>query len=172
MKQISYYIFVFLYLFLTIDIDAQDHIRIDTVSISYFNGIVQQSEILVNYNIRNESNDTYLTWVSLSPKDNRSDIELIHSFFIKRKGDFNFIQMMFDNLLDNTFISIGYSFIKEIPPQKNFSYIIQQDSNLGLYRDRIVLVKKKTVEQYLKMRIEQNVFYQLSSILLRERSNK
>lgn len=169
MKTIIY-IFLSVFLFCTMDLNAQCQIYIDTVSIRYFNGITEQPQTIDNYQITNNSNEEYLTWVSLDLTNNKSNIELMRDFFKKRKGDFNLIEMIYENLLDDQPISIGYSFIKNIATGEIFSYFIAKtDTNSALYQDRIVIIKRKEVEKYLKMQIENKYFFQLSSIFLIEK---
>lgn len=169
MKTIIY-IFLSAFLFCTMDLNAQCQIHIDTVSFCYFNGITAQTQIIDNYQIINNSNEDYLTWVSLIPTNNKSNIELIRDFFKKRKGDFSLMEMIYENLLDEQPISIGYSFIKNIAAGETFSYCIAKtDTNSTLYQDRIVIVRRKEVEKYLKMQIEKKYFFQLTSIFLTEK---
>lgn len=158
------------FLFYTIKLNAQCLIHIDTISVNYFNGITKKKEIIDNYHIINNSEEDYLTWVSLVPINNRTNIELMHDYFKKRKGDFNLIEMMYENLLDNQPINIGYSFIKNITAGTTFSYfIVKNETESNFYRERIVLIKKKEVERYLKMTIDKKYFYQLSDIFLIEK---
>ena len=78
--------------------------------------------------------------------------------------------MMHENLLDKQPISIGYSFIKNIIVGKTFSYFIAQtDAKSNLYQKRIVLIKKREVEQYLNMQIDEKHFFKLPSIFLIEK---
>lgn len=77
---------------------------------------------------------------------------------------------MYENLLDGQPVSIGYSFIKNITAGETFSYFIAKtDTKSNLYQGRIVLVKKKEVEQYLKIQIDEKCFFKLSSIFLTEK---
>lgn len=169
MKKIIY-TFLLVFLLCVLGLSTQCQINIDTVSICYFNGITKQYQIIDNYQITNNSNEDYLTWVSLVSTNNKSNIELIHDFFKKRKGDFNLIEMIYENLLDEQPISIGYSFITNIMAGNTFSYFIAKtDINSTLYQDRIVVIKRKEVEQYLKMQIEKKYFFQSSSIFLIEK---
>lgn len=168
--KIMIYIFLLAFLFCTVDLNAQCQIHIDTVSFSYYNGITGQLQIIDNYQITNNSNEEYLTWISLVSTNNKSNIELIRDFFKKRKGDFSWLELLYENLLEEQPISIGYSFIKNITAGKTFSYIIaKSDTNSTLYKDRIVVISKKEVEQYLKMQIAEKYFFQLSSIFLTEK---
>lgn len=169
MKTRAYILFL-TFLFNVLTLNAQCQIRIDTISVSFINGITEKKEIIDNYRIINNSDEDYLTWVSLVPINSRTNIELIHDYFKKRKGDFNLIEMMFENLLDNQPVSIGYSFIKNIAAGKTFSYYIAKNETASnFYQERIVIIKKKEVERYLKMTIDKKYFYQLSNIFLIEK---
>ncbi len=166
MKTMIYIIFS-IFLFCAINLNAQCQIRIDTISFCYFNGITEQTQTIDKYQIKNNSNEEYLTWVSLIPTNNKSNIELMHDFFKRKKSDFSLIEMMYENLLDKQPISIGYSFIKNITVGKTFSYFIAKtDTEANRYQGRIVLMKKREVEQYLKTQIDEKYFFKLSSILL------
>jgi len=159
------------FLFYTITLNAQCQIHIDTISVNYFNGITEQSQIIDIYQITNNSDEDYLTWVSLVPINNRTSIKLIRDYFIKVKGDFNLIGMMNDNLLTpESMCEIGYTFMKNISPCETFSYFIAKtETKSNFYQGRIVLIKKKEVEQYLKMQIDEKYFFKLPSIFLTER---
>ncbi len=169
MKTINF-IFLSAFLFCIIDLSAQSQIHIDTVSFRYYNEITSQTQIIDNYQITNNTNEEYLTWVSLVPTNNKSNIELIRDFFKKRKGDFSLMEMMYEKLLDEQPISIGYSFIKNIAVGETFSYFIAKTDPISMfYQDRIVVIKRKEVEQYMKMDIEKKYFFQLASIFLTEK---
>ena len=145
-------------------------IHYDTITNKYYNGITEEREIIDKYQITNNSDENYLTWVALEPINDRTDIELVHDYFKKRKGDFNLVEMMFENLLDSLPINIGYSFIKNIAPKESFSYYISKKNMASnFYRERIVLIKRKEVEQYLKMEIDTKYVYQYSNIFLIEK---
>ena len=169
MKTIIYMFFAVYMFFYLEELNAQYLLRIDTISYSYFNGITEHEQIIDSYKITNNSNDEYLTWVSLVPVNNKSNVELIRDFFKIRKGDFNLIEMMNEKLLNERLISIGYSFIKNIMPGETFSYFVAK-TNLSstCYQDRIVTIKRKDVEHYLKFQIEKKNFFPLSSIFLTE----
>jgi hypothetical protein len=169
MKRIIYLLFLNI-LSSTITINAQCLIHYDTITNKYYNGITEEREIIDKYQITNNSYENYLTWVALEPINDRTDIELVHDYFKKRKGDFNLVEMMFENLLDSLPINIGYSFIKNIAPKESFSYYISKKNMASnFYRERIVLIKRKEVEQYLKMEIDTKYIYQYSNIFLIEK---
>jgi len=159
------------FLFYAVTLNAQNQIRIDTISVNYFNGITKKKEIIDIYQIKNDSDEDYLTWVSLAPINNRTNTKLIRDYFIKTKGDYNLIGMMNDDLLTlNSMCEIGYTFLKDIPPNETFSYFVAKNRiESRFYRERIVIIKKKEVERYLKMIIDKKYFYQLSDIFLIEK---
>ena len=61
------------FLLYTVTLNAQRLIQIDTISVNYFNGITKKNEIIDNYQITNNSDEDYLTWVSLVPINNRTN---------------------------------------------------------------------------------------------------
>ena len=153
-------------------VKAQNHICIDTTSLCYFNGITQEEQNIGVYQITNKSKDEYLSWVSLQPIGNRSNSELIHDFFIAKKGDFSFLQMMYEGILDDKYINIGYSFIKNIKKGQTFSYIIDKDNAIfDFYKERIVIIKRKDVESFLRAKIEDKYLFKQSYIYLK-RNNR
>lgn len=160
-----FYILILLFMSIVINLNAQNEISVDTTSFCYLNGITQQAQAIYEYRITNNSNEDYLTWGSLAPISNKSDIELVHEYFKSRKGDFSFIEMMYENLLDKRPISIGYSFVKNIAVGKTFSYFIDK-ADAKFYKERIVILKKKDVEQYLRMQIDEKYFFKSSCIYL------
>ncbi|HPK29792.1 MAG TPA: hypothetical protein PK979_01970 [Bacteroidales bacterium] len=167
--KIKVHIFLLTLLMVITACNAQRQIHIDTTEVSYFNGITGKNEIIEDYRITNNSDEEYLTWVSLEPINERSNIELVHDFFKKRKGDFNFLEAMFENILDEQPTAIGYSFIKNINPGETFSYYISHNETVSiLYQERIVLIKRKEVEQYLRMQLDDKYFYESPSIILTE----
>ncbi len=84
MKRIIY-IFLSTFIFCIVELNAQCQISIDTVLITYFNGVTEQPEIIKNYKITNNSNEDYFTWVSLVPTKNKSYIDLVYDFFKSQK---------------------------------------------------------------------------------------
>jgi hypothetical protein len=150
--------------------NAQGQIQIDTAEVSYYNGIIDKNVIIEDFRITNNSSEEYLTWVSLEPINDRPNTELVHDYFKKRKGDFSLIEAMFENLLDEQPTTIGYSFIKNINPGETFHYYIaKNDKSSVFYRERIVLIKRKEIEQYLRIQLDDKYFYKSSSIILTEK---
>ena len=153
------YIFFSFFMFCAMNLNAQSPIEIDTVSLRYVNGFTNQHEIVDEYRMTNHSNEEYITWVSLEPTNDKSNIELVHDFFKKIKGDFSYIQAMYEELLDNRPSITGYSFIKKIAPGETFTYfIVKTDPESNFYSERIVLMKGSEVEQYLRLQLKKNIF--------------
>ena len=154
-------------MFCAMNLNAQSPIEIDTVSLRYVNGFTNHNEIVDEYRMTNHSNEEYITWVSLEPTNDKSNIELVHDFFKKIKGDFSYIQAMYEELLDNRPSITGYSFIKKIAPGETFTYfIVKTDPESNFYSERIVLMKGSEVEQYLRLLLEERYFFKPSSIVL------
>lgn len=168
MKMINY-ILVLVIMFFMINLNAQCQIHIDTISFCYYNGITKQTQVVDNYQITNNTNEEYLTWMSLVPTNNKSNVELTNDFFKKRKGDFTLVEMMYEDLLGEQPVIIGYSFIKNVAVSETFSYFIaKKEPNSMFYQDRIVVLRRRDVERYLNMHIEQKYFFKQTSIFLNE----
>lgn len=192
------YIFLSLFLCCTAKLNAQSEIQIDTLSVNYFNGITQQIQIVDEYRITNLSDEDYLTWVAFFPKGNKSNKELVHDFFKKSKGlgpsELGFVTLMYElePLVEELPCSIGYTFIKKIPAGDSFSYFIagtgketdNKNTIVGstfsytqtdvekestVYNNRIVIMKRSEVEQYLRFPLKEFCFSKLPSILLIEK---
>lgn len=168
MKTVSR-IYFLIVVFVTMVSSARCGVRIDTVSLNYDNGIVEKKQIVVNYQLTNGSNEDYLTWVSLTPIGKKSDKELIYEFFKQRKGDFTWLQMMYEGLLETQPVNVGYSFVKNISPNGTFSYYVcKTDETSTFYEDRIVIIQREKVERYLREKIDDKCFFQLPYIVLTE----
>lgn len=163
--KIKIYITSLLFSLVGMKINAQNEIHVDTIPFCYFNGITKQAQNINEIQVTNNSSEDYLTWISLVPINNKSNNDLIYDFFKKRKGDFNWIEMMYDNLLNKQSTCIGYSFVKNIAVGKTFSYFISK-SDTEFYAKRIVIIKKKEVEECLRIQMDERCFFNLSCIFL------
>ncbi len=151
----KYILLIIMTAFCAINSKVLSQINIDTVYVYYYNDIIKQNQISESIRITNNTNEDYLTWIDSEPVADKSNKEMVHNFFRKVKGDFSFMQMMYEGLLEKQPVRIGYSFIKNIPPGERFSYLIIKitpDSNI--YNDRIVILKRAEVEEYLRTKIE------------------
>lgn len=86
-----------------------------------------------------------------------------------RKGDFNYLELLYEDIICNKPIDIGDILSLKNMPNETFSYFIAKtDTNSTLYQDRIILLRKKETEQYLKRKIDEKYFFRLSIIVLSE----
>ena len=161
------YIFFSFFMFCAMNLNAQSPIEIDTVSLRYVNGFTNQHEIVDEYLMTNHSNEGYITWVSLEPIKNKSNLLLMREFFLQAHGDFSYLHLMGDCILDELPVNTGYSFIKKIAPGETFSYfIVKTDPESNFYSERIVLMKESELTQFLKMQLEERYFFKPSNIVL------
>lgn len=163
-------ILISIFLSCVVDINAQCQMHVDTISFRYYNGITSQIQIIDNYQITNNTNEEYLTWVSLTSKNDKSNIELIWDYFMRRKGDYSLMEMICENLLSRQQFSMGYSFVKNIAVGETFSYyIVKTDSSSTYYQDRIVVMRRCEVEQYLRDNLDKVCLFKYDSIVLVEK---
>lgn len=167
-------ILVFLSVFLLFwDTKAQESIQIDTISYSYYNAISNRHQSIEVYKITNNTSDEYLTWIADVPINDTPEHRLVHDYFKKQKGDFNYIFWMYevDHGRPVSNWAIGVSFVKLIKPQDSFSYVIAKNSDgSNIYNDRIVIMGRKDVEQYIGggnyFVLKEDLFFPYSSICL------
>ena len=70
--------------------------------------------------------------------------ELVYEFFKQRKGDFSWLQMMYEGLLETQIMNVGYSFIKNIHPNETFSYYVCKiDKKSFFMKTELLLFKRK-----------------------------
>ncbi len=171
MKKV-HFLFSFLILLL-FSVEIQSQIFIDTITSNYCQYVeeIHNTEYykIVEYEILNSSDDDYLTWVSSCSIKNKSESEIVREFFVSNKGDFNYFSLISDNLLNSVVPKdiIGFTFIKRISKGEKFSYhIIKSNSSCAFYSDRIVIIKRERVEEYIKMKLEEQFFSELPSVFL------
>lgn len=143
-------------------------ICIDTLSINFYS-ITLKNQIIKKYTINNVSEEDYITWVSPKSVNDKSEQVLLHEFFLSRKGDFSFYDLITERIIPQR-KSIGFSFIKRIGPGESFSYIISKsNNNSSFYEDRIVIIRKKNVDCFLQgFPIDEDFYYPSSIVLLSE----
>ena len=117
--------------------------------------------------INNTSTDDYLTWISSTPVDDLSDEQLIRAYFFERKGDFSLASLMYECIDIPGSVVIGVDFIKAISNGVMFTYYLSDTSKMDYYRKRIVLLKRKTVEDIIKVKIPNSYLWCGDSIVLR-----
>ena len=148
-------------------LNAKCEIITDSTSMSYYDAITKRTYTMVCYEITNNSSEDYYTWISLDTIDNKTKKDIIYDFFKKRKGDFSYIDLMFEELATPLSISIGYTFITKISPASKFHYLfVQSNGANSIYSNRIVVIPKAEVESYIRFRIDEKYFYKCAYIVL------
>ena len=116
------YIFFSFFMFCAMNLNAQSPIEIDTVSLRYVNGFTNQHEIVDEYRMTNHSNEGYITWVSLEPIKNKSNLLLMREFFLQAHGDFSYLHLMGDCILDEQDIRL----LKKLHPVRHFHILLSK----------------------------------------------
>ena len=149
---------------------ASGQIKSDTIVKNYYDDFLQESELIEEITITNNSEEEYLTWISKFPIADKSNDILIYRFFFSRFGDFRLFDLMYDNVSCEIKYNIPFSFIKNIPKGDSFTYIIRkQNKRTSFYEKRIVILSRNEVESYIKATIRENFFYPWSSVCLTEK---
>ena len=100
--------------------------------------------MMLELKVRNNTDDIYFTWVSPNSITRKSKKDQIHDFFIKRYGDFSYLDLYYEGLLNRHFWS-NRNFIKKINPNETFTYdVLYKDINT--YENKIVFVTKDEIE--------------------------
>lgn len=151
------FVFCICLLFHTAQMFAQCEIKIDTTYTYY---VISGIEYIVEeLSITNTSKQSYVTWLSSNAKGVKSNTDVIREFFLKRTGDFNFIEMFYEGLIDHNFISYDI-FLKQIKPNERFKYFLL---NSKLAEDTeicnsVVILPQSTIEATLNFELDENMF--------------
>ena len=70
-------------------------VQIDTISICYYNGIINQKQILERIDINKYSNEDYITGGDFDTITDKSNKDIIHDLLNKTKCDDYFIHMIY-----------------------------------------------------------------------------
>lgn len=170
----AYNIFIYLILsfvfFPCLSICSQEIIK-DTLYCDYsdLNGEKYYVETI---RLTNYSQKDYLTWVNPYIITGISEDKIIRDYFRKSRGDLSFMHIMTDNVILKK-QTIGSTFLKCIKSKETFEYIIiKKTHSTSNYRDRIFVVDRQHVEDYLIKIKEEYLFNQNEIILLDDIENK
>lgn len=158
-----------LILFCFANLTAKGQIIIDTLTSQYYNDFNKATQIIEEITITNNSEEDYLTWISQFPINEKPNNVIIHRFFFSRHGDFRFFDLMYDDVSFAHGIphDIPFSFIKKIQKNESFTYILlKENKESNFYDERIVVISRKEVEDYLKVKVKEEFFFPQSSIFL------
>ena len=146
-------------------------IVIDTTTYRYKDEFNGNERYIENYKITNNTNEDYLTWISLKSIVGKPEKWIIHRFLRNQIGDYNLMFMIYNGLLNYQYTNrIGTTFMKNIRPHESFVYvIIKNKKNSLFYENRVAIVKRKSVEEYLQKKLDDNVFSPMDCIPLIEK---
>ncbi len=155
-----------LFLMSSINGRCQERVAIQINSYEYQNELSENIKIY-SFEINNMSSDTYMTWISDEWTDNLSDEQLIRNYFFKHHGDFTLASLIYEGLNSPKPVTIGLNFIKSIDTNEKFTYYILDPSKVNYYKNRIIILKRKDVEDYIKTAIPTNYLWHNNSIILK-----
>ncbi len=163
--------FFFILFFLFLFSKGWSQILIDTTTYKYKDEFNGNERCIENYKIINNTNEDYLTWISLKSIAGKPEQWIIHRFLKNQIGDYNLMFMIYNGLLSQQYTNrIGTTFMKNIRPHKSFVYvIIKNKKNSLFYENRVAIVKRKSVEEYLQKKLDDNVFSPMDCIPLIEK---
>ncbi len=134
---------LFTFCFLLSAIRCFSQILIDTVTYIYYDDVGVEYKIW-ELKVRNNTEDIYFTWISPDSIIKKSKKDQIHDFFIKRYGDFSYLDLYYEGLL-HRFSWSNRNFIKKINPNETFTYDVLY-KNINTYENKIVIVTKDEIE--------------------------
>lgn len=147
--------------------EVNGQIKIDSITKCYYNSFIERNQFIEEITITNNSEQDYLTWISMSPTGNQSNSFLINRFFFSKHGDFRVFDLMYDNMNYKVQYHIPDIFIKKIPKGESFCYIIiKETKESDFYDKRITIISKNEVEDHIKIPIREDFYYPWSSICL------
>lgn len=152
------------------NIITRGQIITDTLIKDYYDDFLQESELIEEITITNNSQEDYLTWISKFPITDKSNDILIYRFFFSSYGDFRLFDLMYENVVYEIKYIIPFNFIKKIPQGDSFTYIIKKENILSdFYDKRLVIISRNEVESCIKTAIREDFFYPWSSVCLTEK---
>lgn len=146
-----------------------DGIKIDTSSYIIYNSNTGQKQNWGYIKILNNTENEYIAWIpnNLPRGDNANDKWIIDYFYRRHGRDFSLFDIIQEGWIDVKHVYIGVSFLKNILPGEEFTYMfIKTDTNMNYYKDRIVVIKRSEVEDFLRFSIMDEYFFPHSCIVI------
>ena len=139
------------YLLITIIMLCQFHttkdIEMNIESYSYVNGSNGVEVNLVEYSIRNLSEEPYYTWIDFNDCDERRGKRIYEYFFIRHR-DVNLATLMTDNVVLTDYeMILGETFIKRLDPQESFKYIVAGKKENDNFEKKIIVEKASDIRK-------------------------
>ena len=146
-----------------------DGIKIDTASVKIFNNKTNEFETWGYINIQNNTEDEYITWITKNRVSDKTNEQIMLDYFFHHKpyADFNLISLMNEDFVEGALHIIDLTFMKSILPGREFTYMfIKTDKNMNFYKDKVVLLKRKEVESFLKFKIREIFLFPQPCIII------
>jgi hypothetical protein len=99
----------------------------------------------IDFHYSNSSDSSLVLWIEKENVDSLSDAERIKNHFFKRKGDWYFMQMIWDGNVDSFVPGLFDSFMKIIKPQEQFTVSILKKGEVTNNSDSISSLEKHIV---------------------------
>lgn len=143
------------------DIEAQ------VESYSYYTDDSTRAKItLVEYRIKNQSNEPFFTWIDFDNYNEKSG-KRIHRYFWGPHNDFNLATLMTDNVVrDSNEIILGRTFIKRLGPQESFKYIVVCREKIDDFYKYIVVEKASLVNKIIGFDVPEAFEYNKSELVV------
>ena len=123
---------------------------------------------LLNICISNSDSVDIVLFVSMFPINNDRQEHITRRVFFTRVGDFSLFSYISEGLSFDGFITEEYTFpfvVKKLKPKETFSIFLISTNKKALLSNHLFCVRKKEMEDYLKIRIEKPYLYNKSILL-------
>lgn len=138
-------------------------IEVQVESYSYIDDSTRTKITLVEYRIKNQSNEPYFTWIDF---DNHNE-KRIHRYFFEPHNDFNLAALMTDNVVrDSNEIILGRTFIKRLGPQESFKYIVVCREKTDDFSKYIVVEEASLVNKIIGFDVPEAFEYNKSELVV------
>ncbi|MBO4691747.1 MAG: hypothetical protein J5604_03110 [Bacteroidales bacterium] len=135
--------------------------KIDTSSFIAF------KNSFLKVNISNTDSEDIVIFVSRDPLNNNGPESVIRRAFFTRVGDFSLFDFISEGMNFEGFITDNYTFpyvVKFLKSKESFTIFLNNTKKLSL-SDHLVCLRKKTVEDYLKISLDETYTYNKSRLL-------
>lgn len=141
-------------------------IEVQVESYSYTNDSTSAQITLVEYRIKNQSNEPYFTWIDFDNHKGKSE-KRIHRYFFAPHNDFNLATLMTDNVVqDSSETILGRTFIKRLEPQESFKYIVVCREKNDDFSKYIVVEKTSFVSKIIGFNVPEVFLYGKSELVV------
>jgi len=142
-------------------------IKTDTVNICYFDNIAKEFYRVQDICITNICDEDLLLWFNNTSNEEYSVDDEVLLFFLKKHGDFNYLNLMYEDLIYSDSLVIGSTFIKRIAPSDKFHVIIMNVDSVLCDRRNISISTKSNVEKCIRSVLSDKLYYKDEYVILK-----